>query len=335
MKSERIRSVLAVAFLTIAVWVWADLEQTGEAEQTVGVVVDVPQGYVLRGVQPERITVRFKGPLGEIQDLRTSTDDLVCRFTLTEAELKTGRLVLPAREGFSHWKNRRVVVTATIDDDESIPDGEIHVLADRLVRLQVRVQPQVTGAVAVAVAALPPEVVARVPESLLKNLPEAKRFAVAPLAVTSVPAGLTVEREVPLDRRLGGPDGVEATFDPPIVKVTARLESTLVTKTLEKRFPVCISAPPEVLNRYRIVFQSDAERWVQLDVEGPAPDIERLNLQDIRVELVLTEDDKPDPGSWLPGKPLVVGLPPSVKLAKPLPTINFNLEKQAEAPAAP
>ncbi|MFO8014858.1 MAG: hypothetical protein R6X20_16335 [Phycisphaerae bacterium] len=101
------------------------------------------------------------------------------------------------------------------------------------------------------------------------------------------------------------------------------------------RFPILIAAPPEVLNRYRVVFQQDAERWVELEVEGPGPAVERLTPQDIRVQLVLTEDDKPNPGSWLPGQPVVVGLPPSVKLARPLRPVNFNLEKVAEKATPP
>ena len=137
-----------------------------------------------------------------------------------------------------------------------------------------------------------------------------------------------------LDRRLGGDGGIDAAFDPPIVKVTARLESSLVTKSLG-RFPILISAPPEVISRYRVVFQRPAERTVELDVQGPAPDIERLQSQDIRVQLVLTAEDKPNVGAPMPGKLDVVGLPPGVKLAKPLPTVNFFLEEQNKPPAAP
>ena len=171
--------------------------------------------------------------------------------------------------------------------------------------------------------------------SIGQMLAEARRYALAPLAVNSIPANPQIEREVPLDRKLGGPDGIEATFDPPIVKVTARLESALVAKSLG-RFPILLSAPPDMLSRWRIVFQPGVENYVELQVQGPGPDLERLLPQDVRVELVLTADDKPDPASWLPGRLVVVGLPPGVKLTKPLPTVNFNLEKQNnDKPPAP
>jgi len=341
--SEHIRSILAVVVLTIAIWVWADLEQSGTGEGQMPVLITVPGDYVVRTVTPDHLFVRFGGPRGEIQSLLASQPDRVCRFDLKDADLKkadakTGGITLQARDGFKHWAARRIGVTDIKDDRDDIPDGEIRVVVDRLVSVKVSVQPKVTGAAsATAATALPPEVTARLAESDLKALAESKRFAVATLVVTSVPENLQIEREVSLDRRLGGPTGVDATFDPPIVKVTARLESTIVTKSLG-RLPILISAPPEVLGKYSIVFQPQVERWVELEVQGPGPDIERLTPQDIRVLLVLTADDKPDPDSWIPGKLIVVGLPPTVKLTRPLPAVNFNLEKlpdKVDKPAAP
>jgi len=326
---ESIRTFMAVAVLTAAIWVWADLEQTGQGEEAVPVKVIVPADYVVRSLAPEQVTVMFKGPKGEIQTLKSAPEEMVCRLDLTDADLKSGRMTLHARDGFRQWSARRIVVTDVKSEHDGTVDSDVVVRLDHLIKVKVRVEPKVTGAVAVAATAQPPEVMARVAEAEYRALAEAKRFAVAPLAVSSVPRNSQVEREVSLERKLGGPDGIEAVFDPPIVKVTARVESTLLTKSLG-RFPIFISAPPEMLNRYRIVFQPEAERYVELEVQGPAPDIERLSPQDVRVQLVLTADDKPDPASWLPGKPVVLGLPPSVKLVKPLPTINFNLEKQGE-----
>ncbi|MBE3095775.1 MAG: hypothetical protein IMZ44_01440 [Planctomycetes bacterium] len=332
--SETVKTILAVTVLTAAIWIWADLEQGDKGEEAVPVRVAVPADYVVRGTTPEQVTVAFTGPRREIQVLRASPELMQCRLELSESQLKSTRLVLHAREGFHHW-GPRIAVTEVKSEHDGIIDGDVVVRLDRLVRVKVRVEPKVTGAVAAAVTAQPPEVQATVAESEFKALPETQRVAIAPLAVSSVPENLQVQREVPLERRLGGPDGVEATFEPPIVKVTARLESTLVTKPLG-RFPILLSAPPEMLNRYRVVFQPEAERYVELQVQGPGPDVERLSPQDVRVELVLTADDKPDPASWLPGKLVVTGLPPGVKLTKPLPTINFNLEKQnSEKPPPP
>jgi len=332
--SERLRSILAVAVLTAAVWVWADLEQTGENQARVPVQVSVPANYVIRRVTPEYVTVKFKGPLGELQALKTSPEDMVCRYDLPESELKGNRAVLKTRDGFRHWQTRRITVTDTSDESENTADGTITVDFDRLVEVKVRVEPAVTGAVATAVTAQPPEVMARVAESAVKALPEAKRYVVARLAISSTPPTQQVEMEVPLECRIGGADGIEAELNPPIVKVTARLGSAVTTKSLG-RFSILVTAPPEMLNRYRVIFQPEAPRWVELEVQGPGPDLERLTPQDLRVQLILTADDKPDPDSWLPGKPTVVGLPPGVKLVKPLPTVNFNLEKQTEKAAGP
>jgi hypothetical protein len=335
--SETIKTILAVAVLTAALWVWADLEQPAEPEEVVPVRVKVPasEDYVVRGIVPEQVTVKLKGPRGAIQELRALPEEMACKFDLTEADLKGPRLVLHARDGFRHWAARRIFVTDVKSEHDGVVDGDVIVRVDRMLRVKVRVEPKVTGAVATVAAAQPPEVTARVSEAEWKGLAEARRYALAPLVVSSVPANPQIEREVPLDRKLGGPDGIEATFDPPIVKVTARLESAMVTKSLG-RFPILLAAPPEMLTRWKVVFQPGVERYVELEVQGPGPDVERLQPQDVRVELVLTADDKPDPASWLPGKLVVAGLPSGVKLTKPLPTVNFNLEKPApDKPPAP
>ncbi|HUU10909.1 MAG TPA: hypothetical protein VM431_10280 [Phycisphaerae bacterium] len=330
--SERLQTFLAVTVMTIAIWVWADLEQTKEGDAQMPVRVNVPADYVVLSVNPQQVLVTFRGPSGEIEKLKVATGDRECRFDLKEADIKEKRLVLKARDGFGHW-SERVVPTDIVNDDETVPDDEVHVTLDHLVPITVTVQVQVTGAVAKSPKAVPGKVTARVLESELEALPKDRRFAVAAIDIETIPEDLQIEQNVTLDRHLGGPGGIEATFEPPIVKIIAPLESTVKTKSLG-RFPILILAPPEVLNRYRIVFRPEAERWVELDVEGPGPAVERLKPQDVRVQLLLTEDDKPSPGSWLPREPVVRGLPPGVKVTKPvpLPTVNFNLEKQPESP---
>ena len=333
--SERIRTFLAVAVLTIAVWVWADLEQTEPGEDLVPVVINGPPVFQIRDINPKQLTVKYEGPKGELESLNASLKDRVCRFNLTEAELKTTPLVLPAREGFRHWTGRRIAVTEIRNQHGATFDGKIYANASRLVTVkEVDVKVQVTGAVAKNPHAEPAKVTARVAAADLAKLPEGRRFAVANVEVTTLPEDMQLKEPVLLDSKLGGPDGIDATFDPPTVTVRAMLESAVTRKGFG-RLPILISAPSEMLNRYRIVFQPEADRWVELEVEGPTPAVERLKAQDIRVQLVLTADDKPNPGSWLPREPVVVGLPPGVKLVKPLPTVNFNLEKHNEKPPAP
>jgi hypothetical protein len=335
MMSERIRTFLAVTILTVAVWVWADLEQTGTSEEAMPVEINVPKNYRLRSVSPNQLTVTLKGPEGELQGLDLAPWEKVCRFNLTKADLQSSPLVLPAREGLDHLNDRRIAITDIRDPDGRLFDGKIYAEVTRLVEVpDVRVEVQVTGAVAAAASSQPPTVTARVAEPDLADFPDSKRYAIAPVAVETIPEDLQVQREVTLDRHLGGQEGIEATFEPPIVTVRARLQAAVTRRNLG-RFPVLIAAPPEVLNRYRVVFQQDAERWVELEVEGPGPAVERLTSEDIRVQLVLTEDDKPNPGSWLPGQPVVVGLPASIKLTRPLRPVNFNLEKHAEKATPP
>jgi|WetSurMetagenome_2_1015567.scaffolds.fasta_scaffold130713_2 hypothetical protein len=337
---ERIGTILAVMVLTIAIWVWADLEQTSPPrEVVVPVKVVVPPDFVLHTWSPHEISVTFQGPKGEVEKLMASPDELVCRLELSEQDLRGQELskpmVLHATSGFRDWASRRLIMLDCKGDHGGRTDGDVEVNVDRLVHLKVRVEPRITGAVATAATTQPAEVDAQVAELELRRLPEASRFAVAPLQITSMPLNPQVEREVTLDRRLGGDGGIDASFDPPIVKLTARLESSLVTKSLG-RFPILISAPPEVVSRYRVVFQRPDDRTVEVEVQGPAPDVERLQPADIRVQMILTPDDKPNPAAPMPAKLEVVGLPPGIKLAKPLPTVNFFLEElDKRPPAAP
>lgn len=332
--SEHLKTFLAVTVLTIAIWVWADLEQSGTDEDVaLPVIINIPKDYRIRNITPSRLTVTLKGPEGELEGLKATPEDRVCRFNLTEADLNTNPIVLPASEGLEHLSAEyRIDATDIRDADGNVFDGRIHAQVTRLVEIKnVRVEVRVTGAVAAAASAQPPEVTARVAEADLEGFPETKRFVVALLDIDTIPQDLQVEQEVTLDRHLGGPDGIEATLDPAIVTASARLQASVTTRNLG-RFPILIVGPPEVLNRYRVVFQQEADRWVELEVEGPGPAVERLQPQDIRVQLVLTEDDKPSPGSWLPATPVVVGLPATVKLTKPLRPVNFNLEKYADKP---
>lgn len=335
--SETIRSILAVIVLTIAVWVWADLEQPEPGAWEVPVRVFVPTDYVVRSVTPESLTVKFKGPVGEIRDLKASPEEMVCRFDLSESQLKSNRITLHARDGFRHWSKRRVDVVAIEEARTDVADRDITVVVDRLIRLKnvpvvVTVPP---GVLASVTPPDPPRVTARVAESQLRGLPAAKQVAVALVPVERLSENQEVPLDLALEPRLGGTDGIEAAFEPSFIKVTAKLQSKPVTKSFP-RVPVFISATEDVLRKYRIVFQQpENDLWVDLEVQGPAPDVERLKPQDLRVLLIVTSQHTPNPGSWLPGELSVMGLPPNVKLTKPLPAVNFNLEKPVEKPPTP
>ncbi|HET6442330.1 MAG TPA: hypothetical protein VFH53_08135 [Phycisphaerae bacterium] len=334
--NERIRTLFAVVVLTAVIWVWADLELTQEAALEVPVAVSAPPDYLVRRITPDRVFVKFKGPKGEIDELRATPDALACRITLAGADLKTGRVVARAVDGFDHWKPYRLSLMGITDENGQVTRGEVVVDLDRLVRLRVPVKPIITGYTVTGQPTVdPPEVTAVVAESALAALPEAKRYASARLAVTAAPKDLQIERDVALEPRLGGADGIEATLKPPTVHVTAQLESTLSTKTLTQ-IAILIAGPPEMLNTYDVVFQEDADRLIDLQVQGPRQLVEPLTGQDVRVELLLAPDDRPTgEGTWIPRVPKVFGLPVGVEVVGPLPTINFNLKKRKDEAPTP
>jgi hypothetical protein len=334
--SERIRNLLAVVVLTAVIWVWADLELAKEDSLDVPVEVAVPPDFIVRSVRPAHLLVKFKGPKGEIEELKQTPDALVCRLAPSGTDLRTGRVGLRARDGFAQWDPYRLSDLEISDDEPQVPDGEVFVDLDRRVRVRVPVKVAITGYTVKGQPAVePPDVSALVAESDLARLPEAKRYASARLTIPAPPKDLQVDREVALEPRLGGPDGIEAVFEPPAVRVTAQLESTVTPKTLAQ-VPILISGPPEMLNTYEVIFQEDADRLIDLVVEGPRQLVEPLTAQDVRVELALAPDDRPtSEGTWIPRVPKVIGLPAGVDVAGPLPTINFNLRKRSEPTPTP
>ncbi len=332
--TRQLRTFVAVAVLTATIWVWADLKQTLKYTVTVPVEVVPPTGFLVRDVAPERLTVKVEGPQGEIQRLQDDPALRVCRITLDEADLAPGAGSVPPGQGFAHWEEMRIKPIEFLDS-EGRPVAEVRMELDRFVRLPVDVHPEVslvTGAVEATAAAMPDEVTARVAASQLASLPEARRYVVARLQLRSMPEDRRVEREVVLEPRLGGSDGVPATFEPDRVTVTATLEATVLARTLPP-VPLTVSGPPEMLNTFHVVFQDDTPRLVELKVEGPRESVESLTPQQVRVELVLKPEDAPaEEGTWIPRMPKVIGLPGGVKVVGPLPTINFNLRRRAVEP---
>ncbi len=334
--SERVRTVLAVALLTATLWVWTDLEQQDTATLTVPVRVIPPTGYdvVERTVTPDAVRVTVRGRRGEIQQLKANEEVKVCRFTLTGEDIVDGRATLRTREGFRHWLDLGVTVSEIRTETGEV-NAEVRARLVRFVRVTVPVEIEVQGATAAAKAAQPASVTAVVTEANLAAVPEMRRHALAVLRIEAMPEDAEVTREVSLEPRLGGRDGMEAKFEPPIVTVTARLESAVIQKTLPP-LPVEVAGPLLVLGTYRVVFQEDASRVVHVKVEGPPKVVDPLTERQVQVQLELTPEDRPAvQGAWLSRVPVVYGLPPGVRLAEPLSTINFNLERRDAAPPAP
>lgn len=326
---EGIRTFLAVAVLTTTIWIWADLEQ----QETVPVLVQVqvrpenrPPDIVVESIEPDRIKVLVTGHKGDLQRIQTPKMR-VCNLEVSEAEYdaaEDGRLKIPVpANGFDHWRESGVT-----PEQARTPEGEpvetITLVLDRKVRKEIEVRPRVTGAtVRGEPTARPSRVTATVEERDWRALPPAERYAEAVVNVTP-PIPETVEREVRL-RKLGGPNGIDAEFEPVRVRVTAELESEIQVVTLEQ-VPLVVSGPPEKLNAYRIYFQEDPPQ-LSLTIQGPPGPVSELTQDPDRPRLVLrlTRADKPaEP--WNLRKPEIEALPPGVEVVGDLPDIVFNLE---------
>ncbi|MDP6380675.1 MAG: hypothetical protein QF662_04945, partial [Phycisphaerae bacterium] len=92
--SRKIKTLIAVAFLTIVVWTAIDFEVTDKFEATVhNITVQAPNpDYKVTVVSPEsgRISVVFTGPRGQVSKLRVTPEDLSFRYVLGPSELRPG-----------------------------------------------------------------------------------------------------------------------------------------------------------------------------------------------------------------------------------------------------
>ncbi len=327
MKSQ-IRTFLAVALLTVTIWVWADLEQV----QQTGIVVEnvevlVPQNYEIERISPARLKVVIEARQREIQDLRHSPELHEARFDLRDREIADESLSLPVVEGFRHWAGVRIVEILEGESDRRV--DQVTVALDRQTQVPVPVRVNVLGATATDASAIPPEVTATVSASDLAELPEGKRYARATVEVKAMQPGRLIEEAVALEPRLGGADGIPARFSPPRVLVRATLESALKTQTL-KGVRVVLVVSPDKLKDYEIVFQDDAPPGpVELEVEGRPALVEPLTPEKLSLQVIINPDDKPVEGAWIGRDPMVVGLPPGVTVVGRLPTVNFNLKRRA------
>ena len=265
---------------------------------------------------------------------------MVCRLELAEQDLRGQELsepvVLHAAGGFRDWAGRRLVTLDVKADHDGRTDGDVEVRIDRLVHVKVRVEPRITGAVAAAATAQPAEVRPSVAETGTPETargPAFRRGSAGSQFHAREPAGGT------RGRRSTAASAAPAASTPLSTRRSSRSRPGWNRRSSPSRWGGSrSSSPPRPKSSAGTALSSSGRPsgTVELEVQGPAPDIERLQPQDIRVQLVLTADNKPNPAAPMPGKLDVVGLPPGVKLVKPLPTVNFFLEEQNKpAPAAP
>jgi len=334
--SDRVKTFLAVAFLTVLVWVAIDFEVAEHLQCTIhDITVHAPgPDYTVQVVRPSsgKIDVTFTGPRGQISKLKVTPEEQVFRYAMSESESRVGLLSIAVAKGFEHLNDKRIVVKGA--DPE-----HIEVMVDRLIRLEK--VPVHIGSVIGAVLAegkkprVEPETVeATAAQTALAKLTATSHFATATvdLSGTDIPeGGGALTRNIVLDKYLDGNKDVPATFQPDTVTVTLFVESSLLTKVLQD-VPVRVSGPPEVIDKYEIVFRGEpGVPAINLKVSGPRDIVGSLLPREVYVYLEVTAVDKPEeePGPGLLRQPRVF-LPPGIKLVEQPPPIRFNLKLRGD-----
>jgi hypothetical protein len=328
---EALRTLPAVLILTLAIWVWADREQIRPGEEPVPVQINLPAGtdYVAGRPAPPNVMVKYEGPSAQVARMRRNGKEWRAILNLSEAQLHTGPLELDAAEGFAHWADTRVKVL-------EVKPRQVTVRLDRVLRETVPIVPTVPNAeLAAPPTAEPSEATVVVTESEWARVPKEQRFvrAVAPLPKDTGDE-TTFTLPATLERRLGGPSGIEITFeDPPEVKVSVRLKVSPPVPLTIPEVDVRVTSLPEDFNRYRVTFPEDTDRVVDVHVVGPRERLTGVTKESIQVILEILPTDKPQP-EGISRRLRVQGLPPGVTLdpEKPLKSIRFNLEKIEDTP---
>ncbi|MDK1031302.1 MAG: hypothetical protein QGD94_04790 [Planctomycetia bacterium] len=327
--TQRIKTLIAVVFLTVVVWMAVDFEVTDYFECTIhDISIQAPDpNYMIEITEPAggRLRVVFSGPRGQINRLKASPEEQYFRYVLDEGELQAGHLAISVQKGFEHLRGRRITV-------KSADPELVEVLVERLVRLEnVRVNVKVRGAEDKKHQVEPGSVAAIVAESLLANAEAKEHIATATveLAGVEIPeGGGQITLDVTLDKYLDGDRNIPATFEPDTVTVTLAVESPVMTRTLQG-IAVRVSGPPDVMSKYKVVFNEPGMAVINLKVTGPRDAVGALSPQDVHVYLELTADDKPADEPGLLRAP-VVFLPLGIKKADTPPSIAFNLKERAK-----
>ncbi|NLF29972.1 MAG: hypothetical protein GX591_03690 [Planctomycetes bacterium] len=346
---RRLRQFAWVAFITVLVWVWADLEQT--TSQTIPVTLKVlpPPGSSMRVVQPTAdgvlIYVTVRGAQGRITDLtrrlqeaETQGQDTACVVTADPNwEAAHSLDVLTA---LNQWDLlQRFNVTAVEASIETLP-----VTIDRWVEVAAQVQLRTSDDTAVQWDQMPQPPVQpatvriRIPASRRADLEGNLVIATEPIDVSGLPTGEEVTRTVALQKSI---DGVPVQFveEPSNVRATLVVGSRTSTRTI--RVPVNLLVDPvlmERITRDRYVLSRDANRpdeWeIQVTLSGSRKRLDQVSATPSLVTAFAKVNDVDlEPNDTHPARPVEILLPEGVTLVEPqAASVHF---KYVQAPPQP
>lgn len=329
------RNLAFVALVTVIVWIFADVENTGRAEFRAVIQLAAPPGsdFVLRSDSRANVTFRVQGRRSSIERLRTRLGDAndarvpraVIRYEVgpDDTDIPAVRILnsyeLIAKEGLT-------VQSAT--------PGNLRVSLARRVHRELPVTLECTGGMPAETPQIVPGklgflVVESDWDELTKRQPS--------LALRTIRKDLKEIKddeafEAEVIPRVGE---LAVELDQPTVKVRVKIGQ--LTETEKATVPVEVLSPAGWLEdgtwkKFALKRQNAAEWLVAVQVAGPRKDLDQLKSGETKIGalLVLSDEDK-QPVSWLT-REVQFRLPtPRLKVVGPAATVTFKLEATATA----
>lgn len=333
--ASRLRTFGWVVFITVLIFVWADLEQTKSEAVVVGIRVEAPPSSDLRVERPVedvRVGFRVRGPQGRLNDFinRLGVDNTY--IVQADPDWPPGAHDLDVEKVLNEWDRLREANLKA----ESPQKRAIRVEVDRWKTVTAKVKPITPADAALEGPPVsdPAEVRVRVPQSQFDRIRDALVIETEELELSGVETGRETTQTVRLKPGIGG---VAVEFlQTPQVAVTVRVRE----RTAERALPpiaVQLLAAPDLLERIitdGYVLSRDPNRlheWrLELTISGPKKDVDRTKPEMVSAYVRITESDL-EPAETYPPRPVVVTLPPGLRLVKPVdPNVHFKFVRSDE-----
>jgi len=344
--TRRLRQFGWVAFITLLVWVWADLEQTTSESMNVTIKIVPPRGSDVRveapGDEGRTLWVTVRGAQGRITDLvRTLQDaetaDTTCVVEADPAWPRTYTLDVLAvlnqwelLQGFNVSVVAADPATLTVKTDRWIP-----------VEAQVRIRTAPDTALHLETDEMPPPptVKIRIPASRQAQLQGRLLVPTEPIQLSRDWAGQEVTRNVALAQSIDGvPIQFVEEFDgSPKAEVTLRVSERTTSRTLPDPVPVHLLVDPPLMERITregyVLSRDDSypEEWqITLTLRGTARRLGQVKAEDILAFVRVNESDL-IPTDTHPDRSVEFYLPEGVTVVEPeAPEVHFKYVRQSQ-----
>ncbi len=332
---SRLRTFGWVSFITVLVFVWADLEQTKSETITVTLRVTPPPNSDMRIAQPgpDGVKVRFscRGGQGRIEEFlqELAADEIQGRdvscVVQADPDWAPGEYLINVVAELNKWDRlRNAHLTA-----ESPQESTITVVVDRWKTVAVTVSLKTSDDDALAGPPViePAKVRIRAPESRYAEIEDTLVIETQELSLSGQEPGKSITRPLSLKP---GIKGVMVEFvDTSQVSVTFEIQE----RTHEGKIPVSVqlATTPELLERISsggyVLSRKDRQEWrLDLTVSGPRKEVDRVsaNPEGVRAFVRITESDL-EHADTSPPRPVTVILPAGLKLREPTnPQVHFK-----------